>query len=291
MGAAVVRAYGLDDTIHDRVTGAIGRRYDAEMRAHLRAATLWPMSSVFYALDARGRDRLQRDLRPGVGAHVRHRDRVPVPRRLFLSVFERPAGDLRRDPDRDRGMAEDPRGARPAGRDRGPAEGDACRRRRPRVAVRRHHVRLPHGRPSLRDVDVAIRAGAHVAIVGETGSGKTTFAKLLTRLADPLEGSIAVGGVDLREVAPASRRTAIRMVPQDGFLFDCDHPRERPRRPRRRHRPRRRGRVRRARARRLGRGRCRTASTRARASAASSSRSVSVSWSRSRAPRSPTPGC
>ena len=50
MGAAVVRAYGLDDTIHDRVTGAIGRRYDAEVKAHLRAATLWPMSSVFYAL-------------------------------------------------------------------------------------------------------------------------------------------------------------------------------------------------------------------------------------------------
>ncbi len=50
MGAAVVRAYGLDDTIHARVTGAIGRRYDAEVKAHLRAATLWPMSSVFYAL-------------------------------------------------------------------------------------------------------------------------------------------------------------------------------------------------------------------------------------------------
>ena len=72
----------------------------------------------------------------------------------------------------------------------------------------------------LRDVDVAIPAGSHIAIVGETGSGKTTFAKLLTRLADPAEGGIEVGGVDLREIAPESRRTAIRMVPQDGFLFD-----------------------------------------------------------------------
>jgi putative ABC transport system ATP-binding protein len=57
--------------------------------------------------------------------------------------------------------------------------------------------------------------------VGETGCGKTTFAKLLTRLADPLGGAILVGGVDLREIAPASRRASIRMVPQDGFLFDA----------------------------------------------------------------------
>jgi putative ABC transport system ATP-binding protein len=72
----------------------------------------------------------------------------------------------------------------------------------------------------LHDIDVSIPAGAHIAIVGETGSGKTTFAKLLTRLADPTVGAIEVGGVDLRKVDPSSRRTAIRMVPQDGFLFD-----------------------------------------------------------------------
>ena len=49
MGAAVVRAYGLDDTIQARVTGAIGRRYDAEVKAHLRAATRWPVASGVYA--------------------------------------------------------------------------------------------------------------------------------------------------------------------------------------------------------------------------------------------------
>jgi ATP-binding cassette subfamily B protein len=76
------------------------------------------------------------------------------------------------------------------------------------------------GGPVLRGIDVEVPAGAHIAIVGETGCGKTTFAKLLTRLADPLEGRILVGGVDLREVSPASRRRAIRMVAQDGFLFD-----------------------------------------------------------------------
>jgi ATP-binding cassette, subfamily B, bacterial len=74
--------------------------------------------------------------------------------------------------------------------------------------------------PVLHDVSVNIPAGAHVAVVGETGSGKTTFAKLLCRLADPTEGQVRIGHHDLRDVDPESRRRAIRMVPQDGFLFD-----------------------------------------------------------------------
>ena len=72
----------------------------------------------------------------------------------------------------------------------------------------------------LRDVCLAIPAGASVAIVGETGSGKTTFAKLLARLADPVAGGVLVGGVPLDAVSPQSRAQRIRMVPQDGFLFD-----------------------------------------------------------------------
>jgi putative ABC transport system ATP-binding protein len=76
------------------------------------------------------------------------------------------------------------------------------------------------GPPVLRDVSVAIPAGTNVAIVGETGSGKTTFASLLCRLADPSAGRIEVGGEDLRLVSGDERRRAIRLVPQDGFLFD-----------------------------------------------------------------------
>lgn len=72
----------------------------------------------------------------------------------------------------------------------------------------------------LRGIDLHIPAGTSVAVVGETGSGKTTIARLLCRLADPSEGVVRVGGVDLREVAAAGRHAAIRMVPQDGFLFD-----------------------------------------------------------------------
>ena len=72
----------------------------------------------------------------------------------------------------------------------------------------------------LRGIDLHLPAGASVAVVGETGSGKTTVAKLLCRLADPTAGVVRGGGIDLRTVDPLSRRRAVRMVPQDGFLFD-----------------------------------------------------------------------
>jgi ATP-binding cassette, subfamily B, bacterial len=76
------------------------------------------------------------------------------------------------------------------------------------------------GQPVLNGVSLDLPPGVNAAIVGETGSGKTTLAKLLTRLADPVEGRILIGGVDLREVSRESRARQIRLVPQDGFLFE-----------------------------------------------------------------------
>ncbi len=68
-------------------------------------------------------------------------------------------------------------------------------------------------------VDLHIPAGTSVAVVGATGSGKTTFVRLLCRLADPDEGTVRLGGADLRRVPSPERRERVRMVPQDGFLF------------------------------------------------------------------------
>ena len=73
----------------------------------------------------------------------------------------------------------------------------------------------------VRDVSLHLAAGTRVAVVGETGSGKSTFVKLLTRLFDPTRGSIAIGGVPLTEVSFASLRARVISVPQDGFLFDA----------------------------------------------------------------------
>ena len=74
--------------------------------------------------------------------------------------------------------------------------------------------------PALLDVSFTIEPATSVAVVGATGSGKTTLAKLLTRLADPVEGAIRVGGLDLRDVAMQSLRSTLVMVPQEAFLFD-----------------------------------------------------------------------
>jgi len=78
----------------------------------------------------------------------------------------------------------------------------------------------PEGPPVLVDVDLAIDPGTRVAVVGETGSGKTTFAKLLTRLMDPTSGAVRLAGHDLREVGFGSLRRRVVLVPQEGFLFD-----------------------------------------------------------------------
>ncbi|MRJ77766.1 ATP-binding cassette domain-containing protein [Aeromicrobium sp. SMF47] len=84
----------------------------------------------------------------------------------------------------------------------------------------------PGGPPVLTGVDVEIAPRQRVAVVGETGSGKTTFAKLLTRLMDPTEGVVSLGTSggtwqDISDVSFADLRRHVLMVPQEGFLFDA----------------------------------------------------------------------
>lgn len=78
---------------------------------------------------------------------------------------------------------------------------------------------LYDGLPVLDGVSFDVRAGESVAIVGPTGVGKSTLTQLLVRLADPDEGTVAIGGVDLRDADPASLRRATAIVFQESFLF------------------------------------------------------------------------
>ena len=91
------------------------------------------------------------------------------------------------------------------------------------VAISFEHVTFayPGGRPVLHDVNLDIAPNTRVAVVGETGSGKTTLAKLLTRLMDPTSGVVRLDGVDLRTVPFSSLRERVVMGPQEGFLFDA----------------------------------------------------------------------
>ena len=221
MGAAVVRAYGLDEQTHEKVTHAIQQRYRAEVLAHLRAATLWPMSSVFYAVALStvlalgawfGRDwgltfgRVTAFLfLADIFLHVfsdipeiySETQNAIAGWRKILAVLDLDVEIVEPSPGIDL-----PRGA---------------------LSLDAHAVEFSYreGAQVLHGITLSVEPGAHVAIVGETGCGKTTFAKLMSRLADPISGRIEVGGVDLREIAPEARRERVRMVPQDGFLFDA----------------------------------------------------------------------
>jgi ABC-type multidrug transport system fused ATPase/permease subunit len=87
--------------------------------------------------------------------------------------------------------------------------------------VRFDHVRFGYGGGPdvLHDLDLDVPAGTTVALVGHTGAGKSTIAKLLARFYDPRDGRITIDGIDLRQVTQASLRHQLGIVPQEGFLF------------------------------------------------------------------------
>ena len=74
---------------------------------------------------------------------------------------------------------------------------------------------------ALDSIDLRIPAGATVALVGHTGSGKTTLASLIPRLMDPTGGAVLLDGIDIRELDPADLRRQIGFVPQETFLFSA----------------------------------------------------------------------
>jgi ATP-binding cassette subfamily B protein len=222
MGAAVVRAYGLEERTNRRVKDAIHRRYKAEMHGAKYMASIFPIADLFGAAALAAVVAVGALYGPDWGLSVGR-----LVAFLFLvTLFLDPLTELSETFDMTQTaiagwrkilsvldlpleLAEPSPGVTlPVGP----------------LSVRAEGVEFAYrdgGGLVLRGIDVDLPAGSHVAIVGETGCGKTTFAKLLSRLADPTGGRFLVSGVDLREVATDSRRTAVRMVSQDGFLFDA----------------------------------------------------------------------
>jgi ATP-binding cassette subfamily B protein len=89
-----------------------------------------------------------------------------------------------------------------------------------RVTLRDVRFSYPNGPEVLHGVTLDLPPRTKVAVVGQTGSGKTTIAKLVTRLMDPTAGAVELDGVNLRDLAFASLRERVVLVPQEGFLFD-----------------------------------------------------------------------
>ncbi|ORA53063.1 ABC transporter [Mycolicibacterium chubuense] len=87
------------------------------------------------------------------------------------------------------------------------------------IAFRDVRFEYVPNRPVLPDLDLVVPAGQTVALVGTTGAGKTTIAKLVTRFYDPVAGSVSLDGVDLRDLRQADLRRHVVMVTQENFMF------------------------------------------------------------------------
>lgn len=220
-GAALIQAYGLESRNRARLDAAIDRQYRAHMAAARYFAVMFPLGDLFGAValavvTAAGVG-WGADWGLGVGEIVAF---------LFLvGLLLNPIGELTEIVDQTQialagwrkvlGVLATPVDVPDPDPGRSLPPGPLA------VEMSALSFAYRDGVPVLRDIDVRVPAGTAVAIVGETGSGKTTFAKLLCRLADPVSGVVRVGGIDLRDVAPAERLRAVRLVPQDGFLFDA----------------------------------------------------------------------
>ncbi|MFZ6002900.1 MAG: ABC transporter ATP-binding protein [Actinomycetota bacterium] len=90
---------------------------------------------------------------------------------------------------------------------------------RGRLEVREVSFAYGHGPAVLSDVTLSVEPGERLALVGPTGAGKSTLAKLMARAYDPTAGSVLYGGIDLRDGTLATLRRRIVVVPQEGFLF------------------------------------------------------------------------
>jgi len=88
------------------------------------------------------------------------------------------------------------------------------------VAFHDVHFSYVPARPVLPDLSFSVPAGQTVALVGTTGAGKTTIAKLIARFYDPTSGSVTLDGFDLRDISQSELRRHVVMVTQENFMFD-----------------------------------------------------------------------
>ncbi len=219
-GIRVIRAYANVPAARRRLNGAIDRQYRSQLRARFFFAIMFPVSDVFSGLT----------LAAVIGTGVWFGPEWGLSAATLIAVVF--LANMIVQPVAEIGEVLDQTQTALAGWHKGlrlldepidvvePEPGVTLPAGALEVVVKGVGFEYEPGHPVLRDVDLVLPAGVNVAIVGETGSGKTTLAKLLARLADPTSGAITVGGVPLDEVSKASRSTAIRLVPQDGFLFE-----------------------------------------------------------------------
>ncbi|MEX1163297.1 MAG: ABC transporter ATP-binding protein [Nitriliruptor sp.] len=219
-GLPTIRAYGTEQRVLDRVRERLRAQFRAEFRTGALGASMFSSAELFAASVTAGVvvvGVLSADAGLTAGQLVAFLFLVTLfiePVQMLVEVLneaQTAAAGVRRVLgvlDRPLEVAD-------------PKDGEALPHRPLDVRFRGVRFRYPTGDDVLRGIDLEVPAGARVAVVGETGSGKSTFVKLLVRLLDPTAGRIEVAGIPLDHVAFASLRRRVAFVPQDGFLFDA----------------------------------------------------------------------
>ena len=219
-GITVVRAYGAETAAVQRVDEAFAHQYEAEVRTSRVGATLFSSAEIFTGLITVAI--ISAGVSYGVGWDLSAGDLLAFlfllglivgPIQLMVEVLDhaQTAGaGLRRVL---RVLDTEPEITEPVDPASLPDTGLS-------IEFSSVRFRYPTGDDVLPDVSILIEPGRRVAVVGETGSGKTTFAKLAVRLLEPAEGTVAIGGVDVRRIRREELRARVAFVPQEGFLFD-----------------------------------------------------------------------
>ncbi|MBN2114371.1 MAG: ABC transporter ATP-binding protein [Acidimicrobiia bacterium] len=220
-GLPIVRAYGAEDATLERVRRALERQFRAEFRANRLGAFLFSSAELFAGLITAAVIGVGVWLGPGRGvtagsllAFLFLVNLLVEPVQMVVETLDlvQSAGAGVR---RILGVLDTPVDVPD------PVDGVDLPTGSLDVDFAGIRFRYPTGPDVLSELTVSIPDGTRVAVVGETGSGKTTFAKLVTRLLDPTEGWVIIGGVPLNRVRFASLRRRVAFVPQEGFLFDA----------------------------------------------------------------------
>ena len=218
--APVIRSYGYQNSIRSKLEMANQNQYRRQIKAHKFFALLAPVMDTFSALSIAGVIVAGSYLGPDMG--LTSGEMIAF---VFLTtILIAPIWEL--------GEVLDQTQTALAGwwkilsvldvpiEVNEPESGEKLRPGAVEIEASNVNFRYRTGSQVLDDISICIPAGTNVAVVGETGSGKTTFVKLLARIADPTNGQITINGVPIHEIDADSRHTSIQMVPQDGFLFD-----------------------------------------------------------------------
>jgi ABC-type multidrug transport system fused ATPase/permease subunit len=222
VGAETVRAYGVQERTRRRIDAAVRGTRDAMVRAQTMVATAFSagvlVSNAVLAVVVVVGALL------GVGGHITVGRLLAF---LFLvQLFTQPvqqATEVLNELQnavagwrRVLGVLETPVDV--------PAPGPDVARPSPRGAARLEFRGVAFGYPDgpavLQGIDLVVPPGARVAVVGATGSGKTTLARLAARFVDPAAGRVLLDGLDLRTLDAEDLRRRVVYVPQEGFLFD-----------------------------------------------------------------------